>query len=299
MLLAIDVGNTQTHLGVFDDDELIHEWRAFTDARRTADQFALLFVQFLSLGDLSFEDDVSGVAIASVVPRATQELRQMTESYLDLAPVMIEPGIKTGVAVKTDNPKEVGADRIANAVAAHDLFSGEAAVVVDFGTTINIDVVTAAGDYLGGAIAPGLDTSASALFSATARLPRVELVGPQTAIGRNTVAAVQSGIIFGTAGLVDGLVQRVLEEVDPGANVVATGGLAPMVLEHCRTIDRIEETLTLRGLRLIYERNQPCPVPLIRTGTSGPAPSRTYAAASRIWKRGPIPARRCVSQAGS
>src|SRR3712207_3957922 len=165
MLLAVDVGNTQTHIGVFQKDELVHEWRASTDPRRTADELALLFGEFLSLAGLSFSREITGVSICSVVPRATQELREMTQRYFGFPAVVVEPGIKTGIAVLTDNPREVGADRIANAVAAHSLFPDEACVIVDFGTAIKVEAVTARGEFAGGAIAPGMDVSATALFA--------------------------------------------------------------------------------------------------------------------------------------
>jgi len=255
VLLAVDVGNTQTHLGVFGKNDLIHEWRASTDQRRTGDELALMFGEFLALVDLSFSRQITGVALSSVVPRATQELREMTLKYFGFPAVVVEPGIKTGIAIKTDNPREVGADRIANAVAAHDLFPDEPSVVVDFGTAINVDVITAEGEYIGGAIAPGLDSSATALFSATARLPRVELVAPAYAIGKNTIACMQSGIIFGAAALVDGLVERVVDELGSEARVVATGGLASLVVQFCDRVERVEPTLTLNGLRLVFERN--------------------------------------------
>lgn len=255
MLLAVDVGNTQTHLGVFKRAELVHEWRASTDSKRTADEHALLFGQFLSLADLSFSREITGVAICSVVPKTTQELRSMTQQYFGFPAVVVEPGTKTGIAVHMDNPREVGADRIANAVAAHEMFPGEDVVVVDFGTAITVDAVTAKGEYLGGAIAPGVDTSATALFSATAQIRRVELVAPPTAIGKTTVGAVQSGIMFGTAALVDGLVDRVNDELGGAARVVATGGQSATVAQHCRTIEKVEPLMTLTGLRLIFERN--------------------------------------------
>ncbi|MFP5298236.1 MAG: type III pantothenate kinase [Actinomycetota bacterium] len=255
MLLTVDVGNTQTHLGVFNRDELVHEWRASTEAKRTADELALLFGSFLELADLSFEREITGVAICSVVPKATMELRQMTEQYFGFPAIVVEPGVKTGLAIMMDNPREVGADRIATAVAAHDMFPGENVVVVDFGTAITVDAVSAKGQYLGGAIAPGVDTSATALFSATAQIRRVELVAPPHAIGKTTVNAVQSGIIYGTAALVDGLVRRATEEMGGHARVVATGGLSAIVAEHCETIEKLEPMLTILGLKLIYERN--------------------------------------------
>ena len=255
MLLAVDVGNTQTHLGVFNRDSLEHEWRASTEARRTADELALIFGEFLSLADLSFSKSITGVAISSVVPRATQELREMTLRYFGFPAVVVEPGTRTGIAILTDNPREVGADRIANAVAAHDLYGVEPVVVVDFGTAITVDAVSAKGEYLGGAIAPGIDTSATALFSATAQIRRVELVAPPSAIGKSTVTSVQSGIIYGTADLVDGLVARVIDELGGDARVIATGGLSASVAAHCSTIEKLEPMLTLMGLRLIFERN--------------------------------------------
>lgn len=255
MLLAVDVGNTQTHIGVFDRETLVHEWRVSTDSNRTSDELALLFDGFLRNEGLSFSRQLSGVVICSVVPRSTQELRSMAVRYFGYPPLVVEPGIKTGVAVLTDNPKEVGADRIANAVAAHDIFDDQAAVVVDFGTALTIDAVSAKGDYLGGAIAPGIDTSSTALFQATAQIRRVELVAPPAAIGKSTVTSVQSGIIYGTAALVDGLVERVSKEVGGDARVVATGGLADIVVQHCHRVERVEPNLTLIGLRLIFERN--------------------------------------------
>lgn len=255
MLLAVDVGNTQTQLGVFRDDKLIHQWRASTDQSRTADELALMFGEFLSLADLSFSRQITGVVLASVVPRSTQELREMTERYFGFAPVVVEPGIKTGIAILTDNPREVGADRIANAVAARELFPGQPAIVVDFGTAITVDAVSADGEYLGGAIAPGIDTAATALFQSTAQIARVELVAPLSAIGKTTVTSVQSGTVFGTAGLVDGLVERVMAELGGDARIVATGGLAAVVVEHCKRVDLVEPLLTLNGLRLIYEKN--------------------------------------------
>ncbi len=184
----------------------------------------------------------------------------MTLKYFGFPPLVVEPGTKTGIGVMTDHPREVGADRIANAVAAHALYPDHDVVVVDFGTAITVDAVSGAGSYLGGAIAPGIDTSAAALFSATAQIQRVELVAPPTAIGRNTINSVQAGVIFGTASLVDGLIERVATEMkrgESGVTVVATGGLAGTVVEHCRLVDRIEPMLTLRGLRLIFERNFP------------------------------------------
>ncbi|HET7481806.1 MAG TPA: type III pantothenate kinase [Actinomycetota bacterium] len=254
-LLTADIGNTQTHIGMFDGDGLLREWRASTDPSRTADELALLFGQFLELGDLTFRD-VTGVALCSVVPRATQEAREMVERYFGFPALVVGPGIKTGIAVRMDNPREVGADRIANAVAAHAMFAAEPVVVVDFGTAITVDAVSADGSYLGGAIAPGIDTAAAGLYAATAQLRRVELVAPPDVIGKSTVQAVQSGLVYGFAGMVDGLVAGATKELGGDARVVATGGLAPTVIEHCHRIERFEPMLTLLGLKLIYERNQ-------------------------------------------
>ena len=253
-LLTVDVGNTQTHLGVFDGDALTREWRTSTDPARTADELALMFGQFLRLVDLD-ASGIDGVAVCSVVPRLTQEIRDMVERYFGFAALIVEPGIKTGIAIRMDNPREVGADRIANGVAAHAMFESEPVVVVDFGTAITVDAVSASGDYLGGAIAPGIDTAAAGLYAATAQLRRVELVAPPEVIGKSTVQALQSGLIFGFAGMVDGLVASVTKELGGDARVVATGGLAPTVIEHCHRIERFEPMLTLLGLKLIFERN--------------------------------------------
>lgn len=255
MLLTVDVGNTQTHLGIFSGDALIHQWRAATDSARTADDLAILFGQFLAYADLSFSRQVTGVAICSVVPRATQELRDMTARYFGFEALVVGPGTKSGIAILTDNPREVGADRIANAVAAHEMFPSSAVVVVDFGTAITVDAVSAKGEYLGGAIAPGMDAAATGLVRATAQLSRVPLAAPPGAIGKSTVAGVQAGIVFGTAAMVDGLVQRVITELGEDARVIATGGLAGIVVSHCRTIEKVEPILTLEGLRLVFERN--------------------------------------------
>jgi type III pantothenate kinase len=256
MLLAVDVGNSQTHLGVFHGEELTHEWRMSTNPSRTADELALISGQFLSHADLSFSREITGVAICSVVPRLTQELRQMTERYFGFPPIVVEPGTKTGIAIKIDNPREVGADRIANAVAVHHLFPDEPAIVVDFGTAITVDAVSAKGEYLGGAISPGIETAAGALYEATAQIRRVELIAPNHAIGKSTIQAVQSGIVYGNASLIDGLVERISKEVGGTANVIATGGQASIVVKHCKLVDRIQPELTLVGLRLIYEIGQ-------------------------------------------
>ena len=254
MLLAIDVGNTQSVLGVFNGAELAWHWRIATQAERTSDELALLFGGFLAQQGLSFSREITGVAIASVVPDQTHALRQMVREYFHFSPVVVEPGVRTGMPILTDNPKEVGADRIANALAALSEFGGPC-IVVDFGTATTYDAVSENGEYLGGVIAPGVQISANALFMATARLQRVELGEPRAVIGRNTVESILSGLIRGTAAEVDGVVERVQKELGGHATVIATGGLADAVLPHCTSIDHHDPWLTLKGLRLIFEKN--------------------------------------------
>lgn len=253
MLLAIDVGNTETVVGVFRDEELGSRWRIHTSPERTADELALLFGGFLSQAGLDFDRNVTGVVLSSVVPRATQSLREMVSRYFRFEPVVVEPGVKTGLPVLTDNPREVGADRIVNALAAFTKYGGPA-IVVDFGTATTFDVVSENGELLGAAIAPGLQLSAQALFEHAARLPLVELVAPRSAVGKNTVESMQSGIVFGYAALVDGMVERIAKDLSDPV-VVATGGLAPVVIGECTTVDKHDPWLTLEGLRLVFEKN--------------------------------------------
>jgi pantothenate kinase, type III len=256
MLLTADVGNTEIVLGVFEGSELRHTWRLSTRPERTSDELALQLAGFLEHRDLDLRTDLDGMCIASVVPDVTSAFREMAESYLSFPPLIVGPGTKTGVPVLTDNPREVGADRVVNSLAAFTRFGGPA-IVVDFGTGTNFDVVSGKGEFLGGVIAPGLQISAAALFGRTARLTRVDLQPPRSPIGKNTVEAIQSGLIYGTAGEVDGIVDRLRAELEaPDAAVVATGGLAPVVLPHCRTVDHHEPWLTLEGLYLVYEKNQ-------------------------------------------
>ena len=255
MLLTVDVGNTEIVLGIFKGSELRHTWRSSTRPERTSDELALLLGGFLEHRGLDLRRDVTGLCIASVVPDVTGQFREMAASYLSQEPLVVGPGMKTGVSVVTDNPREVGADRVVNTLAAFTRFGGPS-VVVDFGTGTNFDVVSASGEFVGGVIAPGLQISAGALFGRTARLTRVDLQAPRSPIGRSTVEAIQSGLIYGTAGEVDGIVDRIREELGaPEAPVIATGGLAPVVLPYCRTVDRYEPWLTLEGLRLVYEKN--------------------------------------------
>ena len=254
MLLAIDVGNTQTVLGVFEGDDLMWHWRIATQRERTADELALLFGGFLEHAGLSFTRQITGVALASVVPDQTLALREMVRNYFHFQPVVVEPGIKTGISIQTDNPKEVGAARIVNALAAFAKYGGPC-VVIDFGTAITYDAVSERGEYLGGAIAPGVQVSAAGLSRVADRLPRVEVVAPRSVIGKNTVEALQSGLLLGTASEVDGMVERMQKELGGHATVVATGGLADVIVALCQTVDHHEPWLTLEGLRLIFERN--------------------------------------------
>ncbi|MEN9325311.1 MAG: hypothetical protein RL414_1065 [Actinomycetota bacterium] len=257
MLLTIDVGNTNTVLGVFDGTEIVHTWRVKTDARDTADE---LWLQYRSLIE---GVTITGLAVCSTVPASLREIRTMIARYFsDLPTTIIEPGIKTGVPLLVDNPKEIGADRIVNTLAAHTLYGEDGpCIVVDFGTSTNLDVVSPKGEFLGGALAPGIEISVEALAARAAQLRKVELVKPRNVIGKNTVEALQSGTIYGFAGQVDGLVSRIIEELEdqyPDAGevtVIATGGLAPLVKDIAESIDFYEPDLTLIGLRLIHERN--------------------------------------------
>lgn len=256
MLLAIDVGNTNTVLGIFDGEELIQSWRVKTDARDTSDEMVL---QYRALID-GYE--ITGIAVSSTVPAVLREIRVMIARYFgSIKCIIVEPGIKTGVPLLVDNPKEIGADRIVNSLAAHTLYPDGPAIVVDFGTSTNLDVVSPKGEFLGGALAPGIEISVDALAARAAQLRKVELVKPRSVIGKNTVEALQSGTIYGFAGQVDGLVDRIIEELSnlypsSGAvSVIATGGLAPLVLGISETIEFHEPDLTLVGLRLLYQRN--------------------------------------------
>lgn len=254
MLLTIDVGNTNTVLGVFDGKVLVRSWRVKTDARNTSDE---LWLQF---GSLVEDYEITGLAICSTVPATLRELRTMISAYFpDIRVTIVEPGIKTGVPLLYDNPKEIGADRIVNTLAAHTLYPDGPAIVVDFGTSTNFDVVSDKGEFLGGALAPGIEISVDALAARAAQLRKVELVLPRSVIGKNTVEALQSGTIYGFAGQVDGLVHRITAELKgayaKSPTVIATGGLAPLVLGISETIAHHEPDLTLIGLRLIHERN--------------------------------------------
>jgi len=253
LLLAIDVGNTQISLGVFREASLAATWRAATEHDRTEDELAVFLDGFLSRDELSLRT-VDAVVIGSVVPPLTSAFQRLGKKYLAKAPLFIAPGIKTGVRLRVDNPGEVGADRLANTLAAHRLHGGPA-IVVDFGTTTNFDCVSADGDFVGGSFAPGLELASEALFARAARLFRVPLTAPKEAIGKNTAACLQSGLVFGYVGLVEGLVARIRAEL-PGAKTIATGGLATTMAPLTKSIDLVDDALTLQGLRLLWEINQ-------------------------------------------
>jgi type III pantothenate kinase len=274
MLLAIDSGNTQTVIGLFDGKRLADHWRIATVAERTADELALMIQQFLAFhGFAPFLVDaagaptarsrpsaadpaapIDGVVLSSGVPRVTAELREMTERYFGFSALVLGPGVRTGMPILYDNPKEVGADRIANAVAAYDLYGGPS-IVVDFGTANTIEAISEKGEYLGGAIFPGIEISMNALFERAAALGRVELVAPRHVIGKSTVESIQSGCVYGYSGQVDALVDRFQSELGECA-VVATGGLAEPIITHSRTVQHYEPWLTLAGLRIVFERNR-------------------------------------------
>ena len=263
MLLTIDVGNTQTVLGLYElgpdvsleaaEGGLVGHWRAASNSDATSDELAVLIDGFLATEGWELLSDVSGVAVASGVPRVTAALRAMVAHYFDFEPVVIEPGVRSGIPLRYDDPREVGADRIANAVGAVALYGGPA-IVVDFGTGTTFDVISAAGEYLGGVIAPGVEISLEALFERASALRSVELTPPRSVIGRSTAEALQSGAIYGYAAQVDGLAQLIMGEIGP-STVVGTGGLAPLIAPHSACIRHVQPWLTLHGLRLVWRKN--------------------------------------------
>ena len=251
MLLCIDIGNTNTVIATFEGPKVVHSWRVKTDARSTADELGLMFRGLLAPTGV----EVTGVSACSTVPAALRSLRAMLERYYpDIPTVIVEPGVRTGVGLAIDNPKEVGSDRVVNTLAAYSLFGGPA-IVVDFGTSTNFDVVSARGEFLGGVLAPGIEISVDALAARAAQLRKVELVRPPRVIGKNTVECLQSGVVYGFAGQVDGIVRAIQAELGEVRAVVATGGLARVVLDECRTVTHHEPWLTLIGLRLVFDRN--------------------------------------------
>jgi type III pantothenate kinase len=255
VLLAIDVGNTQTHIGMFRGDDLVEHWRFATSRTTTNDELAIRVAALLRLRGLTL-DEVDGAIVASVVPQQDSEWTALNDRYFHGRLVMVGgEGVKLGMPIRTDNPREVGADRLMNAVAAFEQVGG-ACVVVDFGTSINYDVVSQDGEYLGGAIAPGVQISMDALTQRAARLVKVEIEAPASAIGRSTQAAIRSGIVYGFAGQVDGIVGRIREELGVEAKAIATGGLAEAIAPFCQEIDEVDDLLTLSGLRIVWERNR-------------------------------------------
>jgi type III pantothenate kinase len=253
MMLAVDDGNTQTVLGLFEGERLAEHWRVATESERTGDELAALLAELLALRGLGF-GDVSGVCLSSTVPSLVRGYQELAERHIEAPLLVLGPGTKTGIPVLYDDPREVGPDRIANAVAARERY-GAPCIVVDFGTSTNFDAVSSAGEYVGGVLAPGIEISMDALFARAARLTKVDFVEPESVIGKTTVSALQSGLIYGFAGQVDGIVERMRAELGDTAPAIATGGLAELIAPHAKTIAKVDPLLTLDGLRLVWDRN--------------------------------------------
>ncbi|MEX2103238.1 MAG: type III pantothenate kinase [Gaiellaceae bacterium] len=254
MLLAADVGNTQTVFGLFDGERLVVDWRVATEGERTGDELAVLLGRLLELADLGF-GEVTGLVLASSVPALVRSYEEFAENYAEAPLLVLGPGVKTGMSILYDDPREVGPDRIANAVAVRERY-GAPAIVVDFGTSTNFDAVSSAGEFVGGVLAPGIETSMEALFLRAARLTKVDFVAPPSVIGKTTASALQSGLVYGFAGQVDGIVERMRGELGDTAPVIATGGLADLIAPHSSTIERVDPLLTLEGLRLVWDLNR-------------------------------------------
>ena len=258
MILVLDVGNTNIVVGIYDNDDLVSVWRLSTDSKRTADEYGIQAIQLFIKNDLN-PSDIKGAIISSVVPNIMYSLEHMIMKYFKIAPIVVGPGVKTGINVKYDNPREVGADRIVNAVAAHEIYK-RASIIIDFGTATTFCALTAGGDYLGGTICPGVQISSDALFERAAKLPRVELVKPKNIICKNTVTSIQAGIIYGYVGQVEYIIKKMKNEMISAGEkepfVVATGGLAKLINAESDYIDMVDPILTLTGLRIIYYKNK-------------------------------------------
>jgi type III pantothenate kinase len=254
MLLVIDVGNTHTVMGVFDGDKLVQDWRIRTQEDHTVDEYGILITNLYFSSRIALRD-IKDIVISCVVPPLHITLEELCKKYFNISPLIIEPGVKTGMPIYYDNPREVGADRIVNAVAAYEKYK-QSLIVVDFGTATTFDYISANGEYHGGVIAPGIIISSEALFKRASKLPHVELIKPKSVIGKDTISSMQAGIVLGYASLVDGIVKRIKKEVKSNPKVIATGGLASLIASVSETISEIDKYLTLKGLRILHERNR-------------------------------------------